>query len=72
MISHLPKDLYDQVLGVLRSVWKLEAKECKAEIEHLTSWAEKQHLNAAGSLYEQLNNLFNVSGLGLSRSYVGA
>lgn len=65
VIGHLPKELHDQALAVLRAAWKLGAKEGNARIEQFASWVEKQHPNAVGSLREGLGELFTVSELGL-------
>ena len=37
VIGHLPKELHDQALAVLRAAWKLGAKEGKARIERFAS-----------------------------------
>ena len=64
--GHLPKELHDQASVVLRAAWKLGAKDGKVRIEQFAFWVEKQHPDAAGSLREGLDELFTVSGIGLT------
>lgn len=55
-----------QTRFVLRAAWKLDSKADKARIEQFGCWVETQHLDTAGSLREELDELFTVSTIGLT------
>ena len=62
----IPARLSASTRALLRTAWKLGAKDGKARIEQFASWVEKQHPDAAGSLREGLGEMFTVSEIGLT------
>lgn len=66
VMGYLPEELKDQVKAVLRSAFRLPAKEGMVRIEKQAEWLEREYPSAAASLREGLAEMFTVNTLGLS------
>lgn len=66
--GHLPKPERAQVKSAFRAARKLEADEGKRKLEQRALWLEREHLWAAASLREGLDELFTI---GASHPHVG-
>jgi transposase-like protein len=66
VVGHLPKDLHAQAKAVMRSAWKLDAKEGEQKLDQLARWLERDHPSAAASLREGMDEMFTINRLGLS------
>ena len=53
MIGDLPRELHDQAGAVVRSAWKLGAKDGNAGIQQFASWVEKAAFRCRGELAEK-------------------
>ncbi len=68
VLGHLPKELHEQVLAVMRGAFKLGAHDGEARIRKLSQWLEDDHPHAARSLLEGLEELFTINRIGLPPS----
>lgn len=68
VMGYLPKHLKEQVKAALRAAFRLSATEGMTRLEKQAQWLEREHLNAAASLREGLEEMFTVNRLGLSPS----
>ena len=68
VMGYLPDGLKDQVKAVMRSAFRLPAREGTARLEKQAEWLEREYPSAAASLREGLAEMFTVNRLGLSPS----
>ena len=68
VMGHLPEHLKDQTKAVMRSAFRLPAREGMARLEKQAEWLEREYPSAAASLREGLAEMFTVNRLGLSPS----
>jgi len=68
VMGYLPEHLKDQTKAVMRSAFRLPAKEGMARLEKQADWLEREYPSAAASLREGLAEMFTVNRLGLSTS----
>ncbi len=66
--DRLPEEQKDQVKAVMRSAYKLEAKEGMARLRKLADWLEQECPAAANSLREGLEECFTINRLGIPPS----
>ena len=68
VLGYLPEHLKDQTKAVMRSAFRLPAKEGMARLEKQADWLQREYPSAAASLREGLAEMFTVNRLGLSAS----
>jgi putative transposase len=68
VMGYLPEHLKDQTKAVMRSAFRLPAREGMARLEKQAEWLEREYPSAAASLREGLAEMFTVNRLGLSPS----
>jgi transposase-like protein len=68
LMGYLPEHLKDQTKAVMRSAFRLPAREGMARLEKQAEWLEREYPSAAASLREGLAEMFTVNRLGLSPS----
>ena len=68
VLSHLPKDQYDQCRATLAAAWKLPADQGREKIEQYADWLERDWPSASASLREGLEEMFTINRLGLPGS----
>ncbi len=68
VMGYLPDDLKGQVKAVMRSAFRLPAREGMGRLEKQAEWLEREYPSAAASLREGLAEMFTVSRLSLSPS----
>jgi len=68
VMGYLPEHLKDQLKAVMRSAFRLPAREGRARLEKQAQWLEREYPSAAASLREGLEEMFTVNRLNISPS----
>lgn len=65
VMDHLPDELKDQVMSVMKAAYRLDAEEGMKKLRQQSKWLEAEYPSAAASILEGLEETFTVNRLGL-------
>jgi len=68
VMDYLPKELKDQVKGVMHAAWRLEPEDGKKRIRQQAHQLELKYPSAAKSLLEGLDEMFTVNAMNLPKA----
>ena len=68
VLSYLPEERKADVEAAMKAAFTLKADEGIAKLRKLAAWLDREHVSAAGSLREGLEEMFTINRLGLPKS----